>query len=235
MRGPQDHRRRAWCVRKRTLSEFSRVKTTEKPRGPPGLLKRPAGTRSFVILFGIGAIACVVALVLGSRPLFEAARTRTLANSNAAADRTRAGRVAAIRVLIAPPAPREGPQRLAVANDIVPVASGERIRIGIEPGPREFYFVISIDAGGHVTPLYPEFGVSLPLPGSGAVQYLPEPIELSGRGQERLTVLLTNEPLEIDDIRRAVAASLSQVGGDITRLPNLAIAGDQFHRLLDKL
>jgi hypothetical protein len=200
----------------------------------PGILKRPAGTQSFLIVIGIGAIASVLALVVGARPLFKEARTRTEANAAAATDRLKEGRVSGITVLIAPPLPRQGPQRLVRAGGIEPVASGERIRIGIEPGPRQFYFVVSVDEAGRVVPWYPEFGVSLALPESGAVQYLPEPIELSGRGRERLLVLLTSEPLELDDIRRDVVTALASVGGDITRMPKLATGGDQFYRMLDK-
>jgi hypothetical protein len=200
----------------------------------PGILRRPAGTQSFLIVIGVGAIASVLALVLGARPLFEQARTRAQANATAATDRLKAGRVADITVLVAPPLPRQGPQRLVREGGIERVASGERIRIGIEPGPRQYYFVVSVEDGGRVVPWYPEFGVSLPLPESGAVQYLPEPIELSGRGRERLLVLLTSEPLELDDIRRDVASALARVGGDITRMPRLATSGDQFHRMLVK-
>ena len=200
----------------------------------PGVLKRPAGTQSFLIVIGVGAIASVLALVVGARPLFREARTRERANAAAATDRRKAGRVAGVTVVIAPPLPRQGPERVAREGGIEPLASGERIRIGIEPGPRQFYFVVSVEDGGRVVPWYPELGVSLALPESGAIQYLPEPIELGGRGRERLVVLLTSEPLELDEIRREVAAALSRVGGDITRMPKLTTSGDQFHRMFDK-
>lgn len=200
----------------------------------PGLLGRPAGTRSFLILIALGALASALVLVIGSRPLFEMARAREQSNVLTAMNRTQAGRVASIEMRIVPPLPRQGPERVARSHGLEPVASGERLRIGIEPGPRQFTFVLSVDERGRVVPWYPEFGVSLPAPESGAMQYLPDLFELSGHGLERLIVLLTNEPLELDGIRREIALSLSQVGGDITRMPNLTISGDQFHRMLAK-
>jgi hypothetical protein len=207
-------------------------KTLPSPRR--GLLVRPAGTLSFVILIGLGAVASALALIIGARPLFELARSREQSNARSALDRSKAGRAAGIRVVIVPPLPRQGPERVARGQGVEPVASGERLRIGIEPGPRQFTFVLSVDERGRVVPWYPEFGVSLPAPESGTMQDLPDLFELSGHGLERLIVLLSSEPLELDGIRREIALSLARVGGDITRMPNLATAGDQFHRLLVK-
>jgi hypothetical protein len=179
-------------------------------------------------------VASALVLVIVARPLFDMAREREQANALAARNRSQAGRVAGIGVLIVPPLPRQGPERTARSHGVEPVASGERLRIGIEPGPRQFTFVVSVDERGKVVPWYPEFGVSLPAPESGTMQYLPDLFELSGHGLERLIVLLTNEPLELDGIRREIGVALAQVGGDITRMPNLTISGDQFHRLLAK-
>jgi hypothetical protein len=206
-----------------------------------GFLRRPAGTRSFLTVIAIGAVATIAALVVGSRPLFEAARARARADAAAAVQRAREPRRrAGIVVRIAPPLPLEGPQRLAA--EVIPgpdaraelVATGERLRIGIQPGGHAYYFVVSVDERGRVAPLYPEFGTSLDLPPASSLQDLPDAIELTGRGQERLIVLLSDVPLELDEIQRAVTGALARAGGVLSRMPRLAIAGEQFHRLLQK-
>lgn len=205
------------------------------------MTKRPAGTRSFLTIIGVGALATIGALVFATRPLFQAARARAREDAAAAALRAREPRrPAGIIVRIAPPLPLEGPQRVATTDAALPdaraelVATGERLRIGIEPGAHGYYFVVSVDEHGRVTPLYPEFGTSLDLPPSSSLQYLPDAIELTGRGQERLIVLLTDVPLELDEIQRAVTRALAQAGGALSRMPKLGIAGEQFHRLFQK-
>lgn len=186
-------------------------------------------------------MATVVALVVGTKPLFEAARARARADAQTAALRAQEPRRrAGIVVRIAPPLPLEGPLRLATddtARVDAPaelVATGERLRIGIQPGSHSYYFVVSVDERGRVTPLYPEFGTSLDLPPASSLQFLPDAIELTGRGQERLIVFLTDVPIELDEIQRAVASALSRSGGSLSRMPKLAVAGEQFHRLFLK-
>ena len=204
------------------------------PVGRAGFGKGAASTRSFLTVMSIGAAASIAALVVGSRPLFEAARVRTANQAISAANRTKGGHTAQVHVRIAPPLPNENPQRIADADEVESLAPGERIRVGIEPGQRQFYFVVSVDDRGRVTSLYPEFGVSLGLPASDNLQYLPDAIELTGHGRESLIVLMTDQPLEVDDIRNAVKVALTTAGGDLSRMPPLAIAGDQFHRLFAK-
>lgn len=203
-----------------------------------GFLNRPASTRSFLTAIAVGSVATIAALVIGTKPLFESARARSRADSASALLRAKEpSRSSGILVHIAPPLPLEGPQRVAAGGpEVRPelVATGERLRIAIQPGPRSYYFVVSVDERGRVVPLYPEFGTSLELPTTSNLQYLPDAIELTGRGRERLVVLLTDLPLELDEIQRATTAALAQVGGDIGHMRNLALPGDQFHRLFQK-
>ena len=133
---------------------------------------------------------------------------------------------------IAPP--QNGPQRIAATETAEPLAPGERIRVGVQPGSRRFLFAISIDDKGVVTPLYPEAGTSLAVASGGAMQYLPDSLELTGRGSERLIVLLTDAPLALDVVRAAATAAWERAGGHLSRLPNLAVGGEQFHRIFLK-
>jgi hypothetical protein len=196
--------------------------------------RRPASTRSFVTIMSVGSLAAGLALVVGVRPLFESARQRHL--QTAAWDRADGlnrlkGGIphAAITVRVAA-ADDQGPQRTAVAGAPEPLTVGERLRVGVQPGAHGFLFAIAIDDRGSVTPLYPEVGTSMPLPRGGRMQYLPDSLELTGPGKERLVVLLTDEPLELDSVRRAVADAFRAAGGNLEKLPPLAVRGEQFYR-----
>lgn len=195
---------------------------------------RPASTRSFLTIMSIGSLAAVLALVVGVRPLFESARLRHA--RTAELDRVDGlnrlkGAVprAAVTVRVAA-AENETRQRTVATQGAEPLTVGERIRVGVEPGSHGFLFAVSVDDAGTVTPLYPEVGTSMPLPRGGRMQYLPDSLELTGRGKERLVVLLTDEPLELDTVRRAALTAFRAVGGNLDKLPDLALPGEQFHR-----
>ena len=191
---------------------------------------RPASTRSFMTVMGAGSIAAALALVVGARPIFQQARLRHAREAAVeASNRTKGAGPASVTFRIAPPPPDEGPQRTAAAEGPEPLSMGERIRVGVQAGKHRYLFAVSIDDQAVVTPLYPESGTSMPLPGGG-MHYLPDSLELTGHGAERVVVLLSEQPLELDGIRRAVAAAFRRAGGDLAHLPNLALPGTQFHR-----
>lgn len=197
---------------------------------------RPATSRSFLTVMGAGAVAAVLALVVGVRPLFQHDRERAAEEARTAAANRIKGSVApaAVTFRIAPPPPDEGPQRTATGTGPEPLSPGERIRVGVQSGGHGYLFAISIDDKGVVTPLYPESGLSMPLPAGTRMQYLPDALELTGKGAERVVVLLTEQRFELDTIRRAVAAAFARAGGNLERLPNLALPGAQFHRIFLK-
>jgi hypothetical protein len=203
---------------------------------PRGWTRQPASTRSFMTVMGVGAVAAGLALVVGARPIFQHARQRAVDEAAAEAlNRSKGGTTpAAVTFRIAPPPPDEGPQRTAAVDAPEALSVGERIRVGVQSGGRRYLFAIAIDDHGVVTPLYPESGTSMPLPTGGRMHYLPDALELTGRGTERVVVLLTDQRFELDTIQRSVRAAFQRAGGDLARLPNLALPGEQFHRIFLK-
>ena len=193
---------------------------------------RPASTRLFLGVFGLGSVVATAALVITARPLFEQARVRTAANQARGINHVKGGERPSVTVRVAPP--DEGAQRTAAVNGVEMLGVGERLRIGVRAAGRRYLFAISIDDQGLVTPLYPEVGISVALPPAADLQYLPDAIELTGRGRERLVVLLTDEPTELDIMKRAVAVAFEKAKGDLARLPELVLDGDQFHRMFLK-
>lgn len=125
-----------------------------------------------------------------------------------------------------------GPQRSAAESAPEALARGERVRIGYQPGAHRYLLSLSIDQRGEVTPLYPEAGRSVPVGkavGSGP-RYLPDSIEFTDAGTERLFVILSDEPIDVEVARRAVKAAFERAKGDILRMPPLELPGEQFQR-----
>jgi hypothetical protein len=154
------------------------------------------------------------------------------------ANRVKSGSGIAVQIA----APGAGPQREASVDAPEALSPGERIRIGYQPGGHRYLTSLSIDEQGEVTPLYPEAGRSLPIgkgKGEGkaetaATRYLPDSIELTGQGGERLIVILGDQPLEVEAVKNAARAAFERANGDLAHLPPLEVPGEQFHRMFVK-
>lgn len=131
-----------------------------------------------------------------------------------------------------------GPQRMASPDVAALLAPGERVRIGYQAGALGYVAAVSVDEHGEVTPLYPQEGQSPKVestPESGdATHYLPDAWEFTGKGLERVVVVLTPEPLAVDALTRAAREAYQHSHGDLSRMDKLDVPGEQFHRMLVK-
>ena len=59
-------------------------------------------------------------------------------------------------------------------------------------------------------------------------------LELTGKGTERIIVVLSDQPIDVEVARRAARAAYQRAGGDVTRLPKLDLPGEQFVRTFAK-
>jgi len=128
------------------------------------------------------------------------------------------------------------PQRSASIGAPETLSPGERIRIGYQPGGHRYVTSLSIDDHGEVTALYPEAGRSLPV-GKGVAttpRYLPDSVEFTGKGNEQLIVLLSDQALDVETVKRAARAAFERAGRDLARLPALDLPGEQFRRTFVK-
>ena len=127
-------------------------------------------------------------------------------------------------------------QRTARVDDAEPLSAGERLRIGYQTGGHRYLLSLSIDEHGEVTPLYPEQGTSLTVPAgvSSATHFLPDSLELTGAGLERIIVILSDQPIDMEAAQKAVRAAYDRAGGDLSRLPKLALPGEQLSRTFAK-
>ena len=174
------------------------------------------------------SLAAALALTITFAP-------RLRPGEDGAANRTKGG--SGITVQIAPTA--SGPQRTAAVGAPEPLSAGERIRIGYQPGAHRYLTSVSIDDQGEVTALYPEAGRSIPLGLSRTSRpattfFLPDSVEFTGKGTEQLIVILGDQPLDVDAVKRAARAAYQKANGDLANLPSLELPGEQFHRTFVK-
>jgi hypothetical protein len=127
-------------------------------------------------------------------------------------------------------------QRTAQVEATEALAAGERLRLGYQSGGHRYLLSLSIDEHGVVTPLYPEQGSSLTVPAAvpTATHFLPDSVELTGVGLERIIVVLSDQPISVESARAAAKAAYDRAGGDLARLPKLDLPGEQFVRTFAK-
>lgn len=135
-----------------------------------------------------------------------------------------------VEVVVAGPA--NGPQRIASDDPLQPEAlgPGERVRIGFRAGAYRYVAAVSIDESGEVTALYPERGPSLRVRADGTREYMSDSLEFTGHGLERVVVVMTSEPIDVEDVRRAAKAGYDEARGNLSQLGTLDLPGEQFHR-----
>jgi hypothetical protein len=182
-----------------------------------------------VWLYPTLAMAAAVALVVTFAPRHGGGDRSERGAANRA-NRIKGGAGVTVRVAGA------AGQRTARIDAAEPLAPGERLRIGYQSGGHRYLLSLSIDQHGEVTPLYPERGASLPVADDGetATRYLPDSLELTGAGIERIIVVLSDQPIDVEAARRSARAAYERAGGDLSRLPPLALPGEEFERTFAK-
>jgi hypothetical protein len=90
--------------------------------------------------------------------------------------------------------------------------------------------VVSVDQRGAVTPVYEASGHSLALARTSDTQYLPDSLEFTGQGLERVIIVLSEAPLSLNEVTAAARSRYEAVHGDLTQLAPLDVKGEQFHR-----
>jgi hypothetical protein len=195
------------------------------PRRLPATTTSPRARWVFPALSLAAALALTITFAPRLRP-----------GDDATTNRVKGGGGIAVQIA----APGAGPQRTAAADAPEALSPGERIRIGYQAGGHRYLTSLSIDEQGEVTPLYPEAGRSLPVGKgkaegmTGATRYLPDSVEFTGKGRERLVVILGDQPLEVEAVRQAARAAFQKANGDLAHLPPLEVPGEQFYRMFVK-
>jgi hypothetical protein len=125
-------------------------------------------------------------------------------------------------------------QRTVPGEALEPLAPGERVRLGYTPEAYPYVLALSVDAAGEVTPLYPESGQSLPVEPGPGTHWLPGSLEFTGDGLERVVLLLSAQPLDVQEALAAARRAFEAGGRSVERMPALDLPGTQTHWMLRK-
>lgn len=118
-------------------------------------------------------------------------------------------------------------QRVAPPGSHEVLESGDRVRLGYTLAEARYLAALSVDEQGEVTPLYPESGHALAVAASAETVYLPDSVEFTGRGREKVFLFLARRPFDVQAARQAITAGYRASHGDLDTLPNPAFAGGQ--------
>jgi hypothetical protein len=118
-------------------------------------------------------------------------------------------------------------QRTAPPGSQEVLEPGDRVRIGYKTVDARYLAAISVDDRGEVTPLYPEAGQALAVPTTLETVYLPDSLEFTGAGRERVFLFLARTPFDLEAAKQAVKSAHQAVKGDLSALPNPAFSGGQ--------
>jgi hypothetical protein len=127
-------------------------------------------------------------------------------------------------------------QRTANPEGTESLSRGERLRLGYNTGGYRYLLALSVDEKGSVTALHPESGASVAVAEGprSTTHFLPEAWELTGAGLERVVLLLSDRPIEVDAARHAAEAAFRKAGGDLRHLPPLGLPGAELSRTFSK-
>ncbi len=108
------------------------------------------------------------------------------------------------------------------------LGANDRVRVGVRPGAWRYALVVSVDDRGTVTPIYVDHGHSLSVP--PGTTWLPDSLEFTGAGLERVIVVLSPEPLPLEAVSRAVKTAYDAAHQDVAHLNELDLPGEQIQR-----
>ncbi|NRD60997.1 DUF4384 domain-containing protein [Corallococcus exiguus] len=189
---------------------------------------KESATRSQWVRPLMAVAASVVVLVL-ARPLLETGGRTDPVQPPVTGNRIKGGAGAELRI-----GGGVDPQRVASTEAPEALQPGERVRLGYTADTFRYVAALSVDTQGEVTPLYPESGDSLAVePGAGQ-HWLPESVEFTGAGAERVVLVLTDAPVSMDALSDAARKSFVAAGRDVTRMAPLDVAGTQTQWILLK-
>lgn len=165
------------------------------------------------------AAAAVVLIAVTVRPLLTPPEANRLKGGAAAAELRIGG---------------AGAQRAVLPGDTETLLPGERVRLGYVAGANGYVLALSVDDRGEVSALYPESGHSLAVEPGGGRHWLPESQEFTGAGQERVVVVLSRRPLDVEAVRTAARKAWEAAGGKVAAMTTLDVEGEETHWLLRK-
>lgn len=164
------------------------------------------------------AVAASVLLVVLVRPMLSSPPTNRLKGGASAEMRIGGG----------------GPQRGVLPGDTEELQPDERVRLAYVPGPYRYVLAVSVDDAGEVSELYSHAGMSLPVEAGNGRHWLPDSVAFTGSGNERVVMVLSDRPLDVEAVRASARRAWEAAGGKVEAMTSLDSGGEETHWLLRK-
>ncbi len=182
-------------------------------------LNKPRTQPSRPLLNGVlVAVAASVLLVVLVRPMLSQPPTNRLKGGASAELRIGGG----------------GPQRGILPGDTEELQPEERVRLAYVPGPYRYVLAVSVDDAGEVSELYAQGGMSLPVEAGPGRHWLPDSVTFTGKGHERVVMVLSDRPLDVEAVRASARRAWEAAGGKVEAMTALGSGGEETHWLLRK-
>jgi hypothetical protein len=166
------------------------------------------------------AVAATVLLAIAVRPLMTPEGGHNRLKGTGASAELRIGNA--------------GPQRAVMPGDSERLLPEERVRLGYTAGPYTYVLAVSVDDRGDFTPLYTDLERSLAVEPGTERHWLPESLRFTGSGPERVLVLLSHEPLRVEEVREAVLREWRRAGSKVEAMQPLGLEGEEVDWVLRK-
>jgi hypothetical protein len=105
--------------------------------------------------------------------------------------------------------------------------TGDRVRFGYKIAEPRYLAAVSVDDEGEITLLYPQAGPALAVSPSEQTTYLPDSLEFTGKGREKVFLFVARKPFDSATAVHAVKSALAAAKGDLAVLPNPSFTGGQ--------
>jgi Domain of unknown function (DUF4384) len=183
---------------------------------------RPRPTRRWAMGSAFGLVATAAAVMLFWRPSGRVTNSGGYeVGRHAGSNQTKGGLSAVVRIASA----SGGAQRSLPPAASATLQPGERIRLGYNSAAPGYLIAVSVDDAGEVSALYPEGGGSLLVEPTQHVTFLPDSLELTGSGRERVFLFLADRPLDGAAVKQSVHDAHTQAKGDLVALAMPSFAG----------
>jgi len=182
---------------------------------------RPRPKRRWAMGGAFGLVAAAAVVVLLWRPSGRVGDFGSRDVRHAGFNQTKGGLSAVARIASASGAP----QRSLLPAGSATLQPGERIRLGYNTPTPGYLVAVSVDDAGEISALYPEGGGSLAVAATPRVTFLPDSLELTGLGRERVFLFLANQPLDAAAAKKSVRDAHARAKGDLVALPTPAFEG----------
>jgi hypothetical protein len=104
---------------------------------------------------------------------------------------------------------------------------GDRVRFGYRSAEPRYLAAVSVDDKGEITMLYPQSGPALAMAPTIETVFLPDSLEFTGTGREKVFLFLARKPFDSAAAKQAVKMAHDSARGDLGILPNPTFTGGQ--------